>query len=107
MGSSWVVRHRNALLLAMLLLAYTFQSFAISTQTRGLVLNFALVALEFAMIYVVFDRPHERLLFAVVLVAATVLGLSRYVAFFDAQDGRALVFYLLHAIFLWASVIVI
>jgi len=54
MGSSWVGRHRNALLLALLLGAYTVQSFAISAQTGGLISNVVLTAMELAMCFIVF-----------------------------------------------------
>ena len=107
MGSSWLVRHRNALLLALLLIAYTFQSFAISAQTGGLVSNLVLASLELAMFFIVFDRGHERMVLAVVFVAAVAVGMSRYVVPDQLGSGRALTFYVLHAIFLWAAVYVI
>jgi hypothetical protein len=107
MGSTWVVRHRNAVLLALLLIAYTFQSFAISAPTSGLVSNLVLAVLEFAMVFIVFERRHERVLFAAILVVSVAIGLSRYAVPFDMESLRGLAFYVLHAIFLWAAVVVI
>jgi len=107
MGSSWVGRHRNALLLALLLGAYTVQSFAISAQTGGLISNVVLTAMELAMCFIVFDRRVERMVLAVVFVGAAVVGLSRYVSPASLDSGRALAFYVLHAVFLWAAVVVI
>ena len=107
MGSSWVVRHRNAVLLALLLIAYTFQSFAISAPTSGLLSNLVLAVLEFAMVFIVFERGRERTVVVILLVVSVAIGLSRYIAAFDLGELRAFVFYVLHAIFLWAAVIVI
>ena len=107
MGSSWVVRHRNAVLLTLLLVAYTFQSFAISAPTGGFVSNVVLTLLELVMLFIVFERRSERLAFAVVLIVAALVGLSRYVSPVSLESGLALAFYVLHAIFLWAAVIVI
>ena len=107
MRSSWVVRHRNAVLLVLLLAAYTFQSFAISAQTGGFVSDVVLTALELAMFFIVFERRSERLALAIVFVAAAAVGLSRYLAPASLESGRALSFDVLHAIFLWAAVVVI
>jgi hypothetical protein len=104
---TWVVRHRNAVLLALLLLAYTFQSFAITARTGGFVSDFVLAGLELAMFVIVFKDPHERAVLAVVLAGATIVGLSRYLFPAGADSGRALAFYALHAIFLWTAVVVI
>jgi hypothetical protein len=107
MGSSWVVRHRNAVLLALLLVAYTFQSFAISAPTGGLVSNGVLTMLELAMFFIVFERRSERLALAGVFILASLVGFGRYLAPTSLESGRALAFYVLHAIFLWAAVFVI
>ena len=104
---TWVVRHRHAVLLALLLFGYTFQSFAITARTSGFVSDLALAGLELAMFFIVFENPRERALLAVIFVAATMVGLSRYVSPADADSGRALGFYVLHAIFMWAAVFVI
>jgi hypothetical protein len=104
---TWVVRHRHAVLLALLLFGYTFQSFAITARTGGIVSDLVLAALELGMLFIVLENPRERALLAVIFVAATMVGLSRYVIPADADGGRALVFYVLHAIFLWAAVFVI
>ena len=107
MGGSWFARHQNAVLLALLLVAYTFQSFAISATTSGLATDLVLAALELVMFFIVFDRPHERAVLAVVFVAALAVGLSRYFIPDALSGGRSLTFYVLHAIFLWAAVVVI
>ena len=104
---AWVVRHRHAVLLALLLCGYTFQSFAITARTGGFVSDLVLAGFELAMFFIVFENPRERALLAVIFIAATMVGLSRYVSPADADSGRALGFYVLHAIFLWAAVFVI
>lgn len=91
----------------LLLVAYTFASFAINGQTSGLVSNLLLTALELAMFFIVFDRRSERLALAVVFVVAAFVGLSRYLVPVSLESARALAFYVLHAIFLWAAVAVI
>jgi len=104
---TWLARHRHAVLLALLLCGYTFQSFAITARTGGIVSDVVLAGLELAMFLIVFENPRERALLAVVFVAATVVGLSRYFFPADADSGRALAFYSLHAIFMWGAVFVI
>jgi hypothetical protein len=107
MEHSWVARHRSALLLALLLVAYTFQSFAITARTGGILSDTALAALSLGMFFLVFQDRNERALLTVVFVAAALVGFSRYVFPAGADSLRALAFYTLHAIFLWAAVIVI
>ena len=107
MGSSWLDRHRNAVLLALLLTAYTFQSFAISTPRIGFFSHVVLTALELGILVIIFERRHERVMIAVVFITATVIGYSRYLVPAGAESARSLAFYVLHAIFLWTGVVVI
>jgi hypothetical protein len=94
-------------LLALLLVAYTFQSFAISAATRGFVPHLMLTIVELAMFFIVFERRGERLALAIVFVVSSLIGFSRYFVPADLQDLRSLAFYVLHAVFLWSAVVVI
>jgi hypothetical protein len=93
-------RRRYALLLALLLVSVALQSF---TAHGGLGATFSDVFRAFlgiAILLVVFERSRERIVMALVLALAIIIGASAH-----SSDGSAsLAFHLLLALFLWAAV---
>jgi hypothetical protein len=107
MGGSWVVRHRYAVLLVLLLAALGFQSFVARTGTGGLVSDVVRTGLGFAIFFVVFERPLERAVLAVIFAAMLVIGWSRHIVPAGADSGQALAFHALMGVFFAAAVVVI
>jgi hypothetical protein len=107
MGSTWIVRHRYAVLLVLLLAAIAFQSFVVRIGTAGLWPDLVRSGLGMAIFFVVFERRGERAILAAILVGILAIGWSRHFVPASANSIRALAFHALMVAFIAAAVVVI
>ena len=100
-------RYKYELLLALLLVSLTIQSFDIRGDTQRLLSDALRTVLTGTIFLVVFERRRERWAVAAILVPTIVLGWGRLLIAARYEFEVALAFNALMALFLWAAVWVI
>jgi hypothetical protein len=98
---------RYALLLALLLFSLAFQSFATRPGAATVLSDTLRTLLSVAILVVVFERPRERAVMALVLVGAIGIGWVRDLSGGEFAHAATVVFYVLIVLFLSSSVYVI
>jgi hypothetical protein len=99
--------HQYAVLLALLLVSLAVQSFDARPGAEGLLSDVFRTMLGVAMLVVVFERPRERAVMAVIFVATLVIGWWGHLSPAGLDYTLSLALHALMALFLWAAVSVI
>jgi hypothetical protein len=103
-----VLRERRyALLLALLLVSLVVQSFATQPGTGTVLADGLRTILSVAILVVVFERPRERAVMALVLIGTIGIGWARDLSGGEFVDAATVVFYVVMVLFLSGAVYVI
>ena len=100
-------RHKYAVLLVMLLATIAIQSVGAGIGPQGIFSDVVTTALGVAIFLVVFERTHERIPMAMILLAIVSIGWSRHVLAADLDHPLSIAYQALAAIFSWIAVGVI
>lgn len=107
LNSVEVRRRRYAILLALLLASIAVQSFDVRSGAVRYLSDAFRTVLGVAILFVAFERPRERAIMAVVLVAAVAIGWARRFSSQDLDHTVSLVLHALMSIYLWGAVVAI
>jgi hypothetical protein len=100
-------RHKYAVLLALLFASLAVQSLGARPGAGGLLFDAFRTVLGMAIFLVVFERPRERAIMAVIFVVTVAIGWGRHLAGENLDHALSLAYDALLALFLWAGVWVI
>ena len=99
--------HRYALLLALLLLALIVQAIDVSTRTASLLSDVSRTVLGVTVLFVVFERPRERIAMAVVLAIVMAIAWSPHFLSGNLGRGSSIALHALTVLYVSVAALVI